>query len=79
RCVDEYLALERARFGERLRVDLRIAEDLAAVKVPPLTIQPLIENAIKHGVAPSRTPVTVTMTVRSDAESLCVEIEDDGP
>ncbi|MCA9685532.1 MAG: histidine kinase, partial [Myxococcales bacterium] len=68
RCVDEYLALERARFGERLRVDLRIAEDLAAVKVPPLTIQPLIENAIKHGVAPSRTPVTVTMTVRGDAE-----------
>jgi two-component system LytT family sensor kinase len=42
--------LERARFGDRLEVTLRIAPEVLAVKVPFLSIQPLVENAVRHGI-----------------------------
>nr|BFE88727.1 hypothetical protein GCM10020093_113280 [Planobispora longispora] len=51
RCVDRYLELERARFGDRLRVTVRVAPEALAVPVPFLCLQPLVENAVKHGLA----------------------------
>jgi hypothetical protein len=47
----EYLAIERQRFSDRLRVDIRVEPDAAAAAVPPLLLQPLVENAVRHGVA----------------------------
>lgn len=49
--VQTFLAIERVRFGERLRANFDIAEDVRDVRVPPLVLQPLVENAVHHGVA----------------------------
>jgi two-component system LytT family sensor kinase len=52
--VESYLAIERERFEERLRVTIEVSADLRAARIPPLLLQPLVENAIKHGIAPRR-------------------------
>jgi two-component system LytT family sensor kinase len=52
--VESYLEIERARFEQRLRVRIDVATRLKRVRVPPLLLQPLVENAVKHGIAPLR-------------------------
>jgi len=52
--IRSYLDIERARFEERLRVSIEVPEDLLTLRIPSLLIQPLVENAIKHGITPSR-------------------------
>ena len=59
RSIDRYLLLERARFGDRLQVTLRIAPEVLPVAVPYLCLQPLVENAVKHGLDHGRGTVTV--------------------
>lgn len=49
--VDRYLAIEKVRFGDRLTTHIRVAEDASRCMVPPLLLQPLVENAVRHGVA----------------------------
>ena len=53
RNTERYLVLEQARFGERLVLSLRVAPEVLAVSVPYLVVQPLVENAVRHGLAPS--------------------------
>ena len=62
--VASYLDIERARFEERLRVSIDVPKDLLSVRVPPLIIQPLVENAIKHGIAPARLGGEVSIQAR---------------
>jgi LytS/YehU family sensor histidine kinase len=50
--VEAYLGIEQARLGERLKVTIQVSEELESAEVPPLSLQVLVENAIKHGVAP---------------------------
>ena len=57
-----YLDIEKVRFPRRLKVDIDIPEELASARVPPLILQPLVENAIKYGVSGSREKVTLTIT-----------------
>jgi LytS/YehU family sensor histidine kinase len=73
-----YLAIEAVRFPERLIVDIDVPEALADIRVPGLILQPLVENAIKHGVATSHRPVTVTIRARTIADWLEIVVEDDG-
>lgn len=78
-CVHGYLELQRARFGARLCIESDIEPGLEHHMIPPLTIQPLVENAIEHGVAHSRTPVTIRISARCEGDALAIEIRDDGP
>jgi two-component system LytT family sensor kinase len=74
-----YLDIEQIRFPERLQVVLDIPPSLDAAAVPGMLLQPLVENAIKYGVARSTRPVTVTIRARSAHGSLHLTVEDDGP
>jgi two-component system LytT family sensor kinase len=78
RSIDRYLTIERARFGERLQVRLQIAPEVLPVGVPFLCLQPLVENAVRHGL--SRKPGTGTVSIIArDAGSEClITVEDDG-
>jgi two-component system LytT family sensor kinase len=77
RNIDRYLTLERARFGPNLQVTLRVAPEVLSVVVPFLALQPLVENAVRHGLAGrSRGSVDITAT---DAGADCLlTVEDDG-
>jgi len=77
--VDAYLDVERARFGRRLRVVEDIAGDARDVHVPPLILQPVVENAVRHGISPRVEGGTVRIEARRDGETLVLGVEDDGP
>lgn len=64
--VDAYLAIERARFEERLHVTLDVPAELASVSVPPLILQPLVENAVKHGIAPRTGGGSIVVAARRE-------------
>ena len=72
-----YLDIEAVRFPNRLKTQVHIADDLLKVLVPGLILQPLVENAIKHGVSHSRRPVTITISARSDEDHLILTVADD--
>jgi two-component system LytT family sensor kinase len=76
--VNAYLEIERARFEDRLRVTIDVAEDARDVLVPTLLLQPLVENAIKHGIAPNKLGGDVRVVARVDGSSLRVAIQDSG-
>ncbi|MCK4176403.1 histidine kinase [Aciditerrimonas ferrireducens] len=77
RLVDTYLELERARFGDRFDVTLRVAPETLSVRVPSLILQPIVENAVRHGLEPRRRG-RLTITVEdADAEAV-VSVDDDG-
>ncbi len=80
--IERYLLLEQARFGDRLRVTLRIAPEVLPVAVPFLCIQPLVENAVRHGLEASPEKESGTghiQIVARDLDQECIiEVEDDG-
>ena len=79
RSVERYLLLEQARFGDRLRVTLRIAPEVLPVAVPFLCMQPLVENAVRHGLEAAKDGVGHISIVARDRDQECViEVEDDG-
>jgi len=65
--IASYLDIERARFEERLRVSIDVPEDLLSVRIPSLLLQPLVENAIKHGITPSRVGGEVCIRARLES------------
>ncbi|MFF2650135.1 sensor histidine kinase [Streptomyces sp. NPDC058045] len=76
--IDQYLALVRARFGERLAVTLQIAPEVLPVSLPFLCLQPLVENAVKHGLEGASTRSTIEISARDAGAEAEVVIEDDG-
>jgi LytS/YehU family sensor histidine kinase len=62
--VEAYLDIEHARFEHRLRVRIDVAPDLRDLRVPPLLLQPLVENAVKHGITPLREGGEVVVSAR---------------
>jgi two-component system LytT family sensor kinase len=77
RNIDRYLTLERARFGEALKVRLQVAPEMLNVVVPFLALQPLVENAVRHGLA-DRGGGSVEIVALDDGTDCVVTVEDDG-
>ncbi|MFJ2742793.1 sensor histidine kinase [Streptomyces sp. NPDC087440] len=78
RCIEQYLALAGARFGDRLKVTLQIAPEVLPVALPFLCLQPLVENAVKHGLEDSREDCRITLAAQDAGAEAIVTIEDDG-
>ncbi|MYZ37317.1 MULTISPECIES: histidine kinase [unclassified Streptomyces] len=76
--IDQYLALVRARFGERLSVTLQVAPEVLPVAMPFLCLQPLVENAVKHGLEGAVTRSRITISALDAGAEAEVVIEDDG-
>ncbi|HEX6052932.1 MAG TPA: histidine kinase [Gemmatimonadaceae bacterium] len=77
--VRAYLEIEQVRFGGRLATSVTVEPGLEQHAVPYLILQPLVENAVKHGVARRSAPGTVRVDVRSDGDRLTLTVRDDGP
>ncbi len=73
-----YLGIEQVRFGDRLRVSLSRGDAGGSESLPSLLLQPLLENAIRHGLAPMREGGSISVTAKLEGEYLRLQIEDDG-
>ncbi|MGA2188448.1 MAG: histidine kinase [Steroidobacteraceae bacterium] len=77
--LTRYLDIQKVRFGERLQVNVDIPPDLLQAQVPNLLLQPLVENAIKHGVAKRLAGGTIRVTGARRNGTLCLSVHNDGP
>jgi two-component system, LytTR family, sensor histidine kinase AlgZ len=75
--TEAYLEIEKARLGERLQLKWQIGPDLLRMRVPYLLLQPLVENAIRHGIAPRSSPGRLAIRVTGEAGELRVEVSND--
>ncbi len=78
RSIDRYLTLERARFGDRLQVTVRVAPEVLPVAVPYLCLQPLVENAVRHGLEGRAGPGRVIILAEDAGADCSISVEDDG-
>ena len=76
--LERYLEIERTRFGPRLKVELDIAPDTLDALVPNLALQPLVENAIKHGIEPRARPGLIQLRARREDSLLALQVQDNG-
>jgi two-component system LytT family sensor kinase len=73
-----YLAIEQIRLGERLRYEIRLPDNLREVQVPPLMVQPLVENAVIHGIMPAPAGGNLQLSVVDRGDRIQILVEDDG-
>jgi two-component system LytT family sensor kinase len=78
RSIDRYLLLERARFGDRLKVTLEIGPEVLSTVIPFLSLQPLVENAVRHGLGSKDGVGTISITAHDAGPFAEVTVEDDG-
>ncbi len=76
--VKKYLDLEKARFEERLKIDINVPEELMDEKIPPMLLQPLVENSVKHGLSSLIDGGTISIKIFKDDHKLKFEISDTG-
>jgi signal transduction histidine kinase len=77
--VEQYLAIEQVRFSDRLRVAWSVDDDVRTALVPGFILQPLVENALRHGIAKRSDLGTIEMSVHREANQLVLRVRDDGP
>ena len=77
--LERYIEIQKARFSDRLNVGIAIAPEAMDARIPNLLLQPLVENAIVHGIAPKSGPGRVDVRGRVEAGKLHLEVCDDGP
>ena len=77
--LDHYVAIQEARFGDRLRVTFRVDPRAASAVVPTLLLQPLVENAIRHGVVPNGNVAEISIAAVREGDRLHLEVRDNGP
>ncbi|MCQ4118038.1 sensor histidine kinase [Rhodococcus tibetensis] len=78
RNIDRYLTLERARFGDALNVKLQVAPEVLNVVLPFLALQPLVENAVRHGISGKPEGGTVSIVAADEGTDCVISVEDDG-
>ncbi len=78
RSIERYLVIEKARFGERLTVTLRVAPEVLNVAIPFLVVQPLVENAIRHGIERLAGAGRLSIHAYEEAQECVIVVEDDG-
>lgn len=78
RNIDRYLTLERARFGDSLQVTLQVAPEVLNVALPFLALQPLVENAVRHGLSGRAGGGTITIVAADEGTDCLISVEDDG-
>ena len=78
RSIERYLVLEKARFGDRLHVTLRVAPEVLPVTVPFLCLQPLVENAVRHGLEAKDGPGRIEIVAENHDQEAVIWVEDDG-
>lgn len=78
RFLDDYLAIERLRFEDRLTVKIRVEDAVRGALVPSFVLQPLVENAIRHGTGALLRTGNVSLSAHSSGDRLLLEVEDDG-
>lgn len=76
--IDDYLAIELVRFGDKLRFHKEVAEEALNRLVPTMILQPIIENSIKHGLASKVDGGTISLRIWLEDTRLCISVEDDG-
>ena len=76
--IEAYLGIEQVRFGDRLRVSIEVPDALRAIPVPPLLLQPIVENAIKHAVSPRTGPAFISIRVSASDRHVRIEVCDSG-
>ena len=76
--LSKYLQIEQTRFADRLHVHFEVQPDTLDTRIPSLLLQPLVENAIKHGVARKAGPGHIDISARRDGDKLLLEVRDDG-
>jgi signal transduction histidine kinase len=77
--LERYLALQRTRFDDRLEVTLDVPEELGGARVPGMVLQPLVENALQHGIATGGGAQRVSVAARKEGGALVLEVRDNGP
>ena len=76
--IGAYIRIEQKRFGERLRVEQSVPDELMKALVPALILQPLVENAIRHGIEPQRGPGLVSIEAKQEDKHLHLIVRDNG-
>jgi two-component system, LytTR family, sensor kinase len=76
--LEKYVEIERTRFGDRLTIDLRVQSETLDAQVPSLMLQPLVENAIRHGIAPNARPGRITVSAERVNGDLVLQVIDNG-
>jgi two-component system, LytTR family, sensor kinase len=76
--IESYLKIQKVRFGDRLRFHKEIEPNCLSMRIPPMILQPLIENSVKYGIAPKEVGGTIYLTVKQDGQKVFFEVRDDG-
>lgn len=76
--IENYIKIQQVRFGDRLKFQTEIDPDCLGIDIPPMILQPLVENAVKYGIAPKEDGGTIYLTVRRSGKIIFFEVRDDG-
>jgi len=76
--IDNYIKIQQVRFGQRLKYVKQIDPTCLSIKVPPMILQPLVENSVKYGIAPKEEGGTITVIVKRFKHMIYFEVKDDG-
>ena len=76
--IENYIRIQQVRFGDRLKFEKVIDPSCLGINIPPMILQPLVENSVKYGIGPKEEGGTISLTVRRSGSIIYFEVKDDG-